>query len=132
MIDSIHHINFLVRDLEAAVERWSRILDRKPDRYDRLPGRSVIIAQFRLGETWLALIQPTGDGVPAEHLKRHGEGFFLLSLNVPSLDEAVNRVGEAVMDGPERLGIDDWRIRDLKSELTHGALLQFCEETGSE
>lgn len=132
MIDTIHHINFLVRDLGAAVARWSLVLDREPDRYDELPGRSVSIAQFRIGETWLALVQPTGAGAPAAYLEQHGEGFFLLSLHVPSLDEAVTRVGEAFMDGPERTGIDGWRIRDLKAEDTFGALVQFCEHQKTE
>ena len=81
MINNVHHINFVVRDLEAAVSSYEQILDRPVDARDSLQDRGVEIARFRLGETWLCLVQPIRpDTVPARHLKEHGEGFFLLSL----------------------------------------------------
>ena len=62
---SIHHLNFIVRDLEAAIPVWERILGAPVARRDELTERGVIAARFRLGDTWLVLVQPTReDSVP--------------------------------------------------------------------
>ena len=53
MTGIIHHINFLVRDLDAAIPMYEKLLGRAVERRDHLPGRGVDIAGFRLGDTWL-------------------------------------------------------------------------------
>ena len=94
-----------------------------------MPGRSVITARFQLGDSWLVLVQPTSDeGEPARLLREHGEGFMLLSLAVGDLDgaiEATNSAGGQV--GPERAGLEGWRVADLAITDTFGAQLQLCE-----
>lgn len=126
MVRSIHHINFLVRDLEAAVKKYEQILDRPVDARDVLEDRGAEIARFRLGETWLCLVQPTRpDTVPARHLAEHGEGFFLLSLGVESLAEESQRLGNDEFSSEVRKGLDDWQVRDLDLSKTFGAQLQF-------
>jgi hypothetical protein len=42
--DRIHHINFLVRDLDAAEQRYRSVLGLGPAIRDALPGRQVITA----------------------------------------------------------------------------------------
>jgi len=127
MVTAIHHINFLVRDLEAAILQWERILGRPIDRRDRLDGRNVDLAQFLVDGTWIVLVQPTGPGVPADHLAANGEGFFLMSLGVDSLDAETRRVGAELLHGDERAGLDDWRVQDLALDETFDAQLQFVE-----
>lgn len=129
MSSRIHHINFLVRDLEAALPAWERLLGRPADARDRLEARGVLIARFRLGDAWLALVQPYRPGTaPARHLEEHGEGFFLLSLAVDDLDAEIRRLGDSAFDGPERQGAQGWRIRDLDAAALGGVLLQFAED----
>ena len=129
MVVNIHHLNFIVRDLDAAVPVWERLLGRPVDRRDELPERGVRGARFRLGESWLVLVQPTrADSVPGRYLAEHGEGFFLLSLGVPALDADLARLGEDAFAGPPRRGADNWLVRDLDPALTGGVQLQFKEE----
>jgi len=128
MPDRIHHINFIVRDLEQAVKVWERVLDMPVTSRDHLDARGVAIARFELGSAWLVLVQPVQAGTaPARYLDKHGEGFFLISFGVDSLDAAIDRLGEDWFDGPARDGLDDWRIRDLDIGRTFGALVQFTE-----
>jgi methylmalonyl-CoA/ethylmalonyl-CoA epimerase len=128
MTQRIHHINFLVRDLEQAIAAWQALLGRAPDSRDHLAARGVDIARFRLGETWLVLVQPVVDGTePARHLAEHGEGFFLISLSVDDLAAETSRLGEERFIGPARYGLDDWRIRDLDPADFAGIQLQLCE-----
>jgi len=127
MINGIHHINFIVRDLEAAIPAWERILDRSVDARDRLDSRAVDIARFDLGGIWIVLVQPTGAGTPADFLEANGEGFFLMSLGVDSLEDEVTRLGNAMLHGGTRTGLDDWRVQDLAIGRTFGAQLQLAQ-----
>ena len=89
-VRKIHHINFLVRDLDVAEQRYRQMLGLGPAIREALPGRGVLTARFRVGEVWLVLVQPTSEqGEPAEHLRDHGEGFFLISFAVDDLDAAL-------------------------------------------
>lgn len=128
MQDRIHHINFIVRDLDAAVPAWEQVLGMPVSARDHLEQRGVDIARFRLGSAWLVLVQPVRpDTSPARYLDAHGEGFFLISFGVDSLDAERDRLGEDWFDGPVRKGLDDWQIRDLDVAQTFGALVQFTE-----
>lgn len=126
MVRRVHHINFIVRDLEAAVGRYEEILDMPVTSRDHLDERGVDIARFRLGETWIILLQPTrSDTEPARFLAANGEGFFLMSLEVDSLADEASRLGTEMVQGSERAGLDDWRVMDLDPGKTHGAQLQW-------
>jgi methylmalonyl-CoA/ethylmalonyl-CoA epimerase len=131
-IDRIHHINFLVRDLDAAETRYRDLLGLGPAIRDELPGRKVITARFKLGETWLVLVQPTSDaGEPARYLRERGEGFFLISFGVEDLDAAIQRVEQAgarFTSEEARTGLEGWRIIDIDPADTFGALLQLAED----
>ena len=127
MVRNIHHINFIVTDLEAAVGVYERMLGMPVTSRDHLSERGVDIARFRIGETWLILVQPVDPGTePARFLEEHGEGFFLLSLGVDSVRDAVTASGLPTR-GPARDGLDDWHIHDLDPDTTFGALIQYCE-----
>lgn len=129
MVHSIHHLNFIVRDLDAAVPAWERLLGVKVARRDELPERGVIAARFRLGQAWLVLVQPTrDDSVPGRFLAARGEGFFLLSLGVDSLASELARLGDAAFHGPVRTGAEGWQVRDLVPASANGVQLQFTEE----
>ncbi len=118
----IHHINFLVRDLDRAEVRYRELLGAGPAIRESLPGRGVETARFRVGESWLVLVQPTGDeGEPARLLREQGEGFMLLSFAVDDLDAARDSLGNDL--GAERRGLEGWRIADVSGDV----LLQLTE-----
>jgi methylmalonyl-CoA/ethylmalonyl-CoA epimerase len=127
----IHHINFVVADLDEAIGRFERILGQAVERRDALPGRGALAARFKLGGTWLVLVQPIdSEGVPGRHLTEHGEGFFLCSFGVDDLDQCLSRLQEAGVGlaGPPRQGVDNWRVQDLDPEYSLGEQFQITEE----
>ncbi len=133
MSAAIHHINFIVHDLDAAVPVWERLLDMPVMARERLERRGVRTARFRTGGVWLILVQPLrADSVPGRFLAEHGEGFFLLSLSSADLDAEAQRLGEDWFDGPVRTGLDGWQLRDVDPCRSFGVQVQFTSEASSQ
>ena len=131
MLTRLHHINFLVKDLDQAVSRYEEILGVVVTQRDVLPDRGVKIARVRLGETWIVLVQPTDtQGIPAKHLERHGEGFFLISYQVEDVLAAGTKVtaaGVAPVNSEHRQGLDDWLVLDLPADDLFGVSTQLVQ-----
>ncbi len=130
-IRSIHHVNFLVKDLHEGIRRYRDLLGIEDFIIEDLPGRGVITARVALGEQWLVLVQPVDPtGIPGKHLAEHGEGFFLISYAVDNLQQAANRViagGSSMTSADSRRGLDDWQVQDVALNDTFGAQIQFCK-----
>jgi len=131
MIKRIHHINFIVKDLNKAVERYRTLFGEPVAGVESLSQRGVKLARFKVAETWLILVQPVSDeGIAAEHLKKHGEGFFLISCQVDDVRNAADRVssqGIRVLDQQPRQGLEDWRVMDLSPDDLFGVDFQLVE-----
>ncbi len=129
-ISHLHHINFIVHDLEEAVQRYQQNLGLSEFIFDPLPKRGVKTARVMLGEVWLVLVQPTNpNSEPGKYLQQHGEGFFLLSLATNDLDDTIGRLG---LDLDKRRGLENWQVADLPKEMFFGAQLQLTEELPTE
>lgn len=131
MIRRLHHINFIVRDLDKAVERYSALFGVSIGAAEALPQRGVKLARFMVGETWVVLVQPVDPlGAPARYLEQHGEGFFLLSCQVDDVREAAEQAsarGIGVLDSEPRQGLDDWLVMDLDPDDLFGVVIQLVE-----
>ena len=131
MITSVHHITLLVRDLETAVSQWRQQLAVEEVLLDELPERGVKTARFKAGDVWLVLVQPVAEGEPRRVLEERGEGLFLLSLGVDSLQAATDQVvlgGGAMTANEPRSGLENWLVNDVSPDTLSGALVQLCEE----
>ena len=133
-INKIHHINFLVEDINEGISRYRDLLGIDSFIREDLPERGVITARVAIGEQWLVLVQPTDPtGIAGRHLAANGEGFFLISYAVDSLQQASARVVEhgANMAAPlPRQGLQNWQVQDINVRDTMGAQIQFCVEVG--
>lgn len=128
---SIHHINFIVADLEEGVAKYQRLLGLGAFELEDLPERGARTARIQLGETWLVLVAPTRpDSVPGRFLAERGEGFFLLSFGVDDLDAALadyETRGVIEPGANVRSGLMDWRVVDLDTEDALGAMFHLTE-----
>ena len=131
MIKRIHHINFIVKDLEKALRRYKVLFGDPVSESESLPQRGVKLARFKVGETWLILVEPVDDeSVPGRYLKQHGEGFFLISCQVDDVKKSARLVSSAgikVLDPLPRQGLDDWEVMDLSREDLFGVDFQLVE-----
>ena len=126
----VHHINFIVSDLDAATARFEKILNLEPFVVVDHPIRGTRAARAKIGESWLVLVCPyDAKSVPGRYLAKHGEGFFLLSLGVEGLAQTIAGLeddGIECIDSTVRAGILDWQVADIG--LLHGALIQLTED----
>ncbi len=131
VLNCVHHINFLVADIDTAVEGYQGMLGLGPFEYQELPDRGVSTARARVGDAWIVLVSPQGeDSIAGRHLKDHGEGFFLLSFGVDNLDQAVAELaqrGALPIDSSARPGILDWWVADLETEDSLGVRFHLTQ-----
>lgn len=115
----VHHVNFVVRDLEAACARFERLLGLECFEIIDHPSRGSRIARSKAGDSWVVLVCPDDpESVPGRHLAEHGEGLFLLSVGTASMP------GSAEI----RRGVDDWVVADVGT--LGSAVLQLCDDSG--
>ena len=129
-VNSIHHINFVVRELAPQIEYLRTLLQSEPIIED-LPNRQVKTARFCLSGVWLVLVQPLStEGEVAQILAERGEGLFLLSLNVDSLAASLEKLSQQGINSDnkgKREGLDNWRVQDLDCPNALGPILQLCQ-----
>lgn len=120
----IHHINFIVRDLDEAQARFERLLGVGPFVAVEHDVRGATVSRVRVGETWLVLVCPyDSESIPGQFLEANGEGFFLLSLGVDGLETALAQLGSG---STVRDGILDWQVADVGE--AYGAVMQLTED----
>ncbi len=131
VLNCIHHINFIVADIDTAVEAYQSTLGLGPFEYEELPERGVSTARAQVGDAWIILVSPHDEhSVAGRHLKDHGEGFFLMSFGVDNLDQALTalaQLGAAPTGSSARPGILDWRVADLETEDSLGVRFHLTQ-----
>lgn len=131
-IKRIHHINFVVENLDASIRQYEKIFGEDVFEKDGLPERGVLTARAKVGEQWFILVQPVDLSLaPGRHLREKGEGFFLMSLEVDSMGKSVRELsnkGIKFTSKSERKGLMNWWVQDLEKDDTSGEQLQLCEE----
>jgi methylmalonyl-CoA/ethylmalonyl-CoA epimerase len=124
----IDHIAIAVKDLDAAVQRFTANFGFPVEGCGDAPALGIRRAFLPIGDASLELFQPTSESNPAaKFLTERGEGMYLLSLEVADLNaarEALAKQGitvtvQDVPNGP-RLGF-------ISPKRTHGVLLQLIE-----
>ena len=126
----IHHINFVVRDLDAAARAFEQLLGLDPFETVEHAPRGATIARSKVGDSWIMLVRPhDAESVPGRFLAEHGEGFFLLSVGSADLRadlERLMREGIETRDKQPRQGLFDWSVADIAE--AYGAVLHLTDD----
>lgn len=128
----IHHLDVVVEDLDRAEKRYRTVLGVEPLPRESLPERGIDLVRFRVGESWLILVQPTtADSPIAAFLAEHGEGFFHVAVEVEDIEErarALSSDGVRLTNTEPRIGVDGWKLVDVELDETFGAMIQLVED----
>jgi methylmalonyl-CoA/ethylmalonyl-CoA epimerase len=128
-LKNIHHLNFVVADLDVAVASYQDRLGLGPFEREELQGRGVSTARTKVGDVWIVLVSPDNDDCEVgRYLAANGEGFFLLSFGVDNLDAAIAELAErGTLAGKKRSGLYDWQVADLDTESDLGIRFHLTE-----
>ncbi|HXQ12511.1 MAG TPA: VOC family protein [Caulobacteraceae bacterium] len=100
MISGFDHAPVVVRDLDAAVARYTALLGRAPSWVGRMPG--LRHAWFQLTNIALDVLTPDGEGPAGDalrsRLEQHGEGPFAIAFSLANLDDACRVLGRRGVD----------------------------------
>jgi methylmalonyl-CoA epimerase len=126
----IHHIGIVVRDLEAAIQRYQALGFRLLDVLD-LPDQGVRIAAFVAGREYLELLTPLGgDSGVARYLAARGDGVHHVAYAVPDLAatlQSLARAGFELIDREPRLGLHGWLVAFIHPRSCHGVLTELVQ-----
>lgn len=127
---ALHHVAFVVADLDVALEGQRRIGFHASERFT-LEEQGVEVATLHAGASWIELIRPLdSDGAIARFLAKRGEGFHHVAYTVPDLETALRALQEAgvrLIDESPRRGAHGWRIAFVHPEACSGVLTELVE-----
>lgn len=131
-ITHIEHIGIAVKDLQAAIEYYERVLGLQCYRVELVPDQQVKTAFFQVGQTKIELLESTSpDGTIATFIDRRGEGLHHIAFAVKgvqsALDDALEK-GIRLIDSVPRPGAEGLNIAFLHPKSTGGVLTELCEK----
>ncbi len=140
MLTGLHHVGYVVPDLDRAIAFYRQTLGLELDRrVDGGPGMGAEVAVFRLGDgaTGIELIKPTGDSGPfAEYLRANPAGglHHVAYTTAGPLTQAAEQVkgcglqlAALTANGPIDTAAG-WRIVNVDPAGTQGLLTQLGEQ----
>ena len=96
MIHALDHVVIAVRDLDAGIAAYERLLGRPPSWRAAAAGGGAETAVFQLANVAAELIAPAGDGSGADSLRAvlddQGEGLASLAFAVDDVERAHRRL----------------------------------------
>ena len=108
-IEKIDHICFAVKNLDQAVKVYEETLGLKPALTYTAESEKIKVARYYVGDVGVELMESTSpDGEVAKHIRKRGEGFFLISYKVDnvakSLDELREKGKKLIDHSPRNFG----------------------------
>ena len=126
----LHHVAFVVADLDAAVQRYAQLGFQGGERHV-VPEQSVEAIALPTGNAWVELIRPTDPAGPiARFLAKRGEGVHHVAFAVADLDAELARLeaaGVRLIDRTPRSGLHGWRMAFIHPESGGGVLIELVQ-----
>jgi 4-hydroxyphenylpyruvate dioxygenase-like putative hemolysin len=116
-VKGIHHLGFVVRDLDATLEKWESLFGVKAEIKEN-PDLNVRLGSITLGNIKFVFNESTKAGSRWEkYLETHGEGLEHVALEINDIEVA-----------SERARTSGLKLRFEKHKPMYGFLTNFVEE----
>lgn len=132
MIKRIHHVCIAVKNLDEAIELYSRVFGIKPAKIKELPEQGVRAALLPLAEGGeIELIEPlTPESGTAKFIEKRGEGLHHVCLETDNTDKELailSSKGVELIDKKARRGLAGL-VGFLHPKSLKGALIEVAQE----
>ena len=131
MFNRIYHLGYAVEDIEAASHFYRENFGAKPTGPEAVEEQGIIATMFRVGESMVELVQPTGPDTPVgRFLARRGEGFHHVAYQVEDIEAVLRKLrenGVEIIDEEPRVGVGGTRMAFVHPKSTFGVLTELVE-----
>jgi methylmalonyl-CoA epimerase len=95
VLTEIDHVGIAVEDLDAAVERYSRLFGIEPAHRERVESQGVEEVLFRVGTSYVQLLGALGPDTPVgRFLAKRGPGVHHVAYRVEDVEAAMAQLKE--------------------------------------
>lgn len=131
---ALHHVGIIVRDIDAAVEKYQRLGFDPPER-SQITEQQVDTATFAAGAGYVELVSPiVEDGGLVRYLEARGESVHHVAYQVEDIRAELNRLadeGFELIDREPRIGVHDWLVAFVHPKSCHGVLTELVQVPSS-
>jgi methylmalonyl-CoA/ethylmalonyl-CoA epimerase len=131
MLNKIYHLGYAVEDIEAASRFYRENFGAEPTEPEVVEEQGIIATIFRVGESMVELVQPTGPDTPVgRFLAERGEGFHHVAYQVDDLEGALRELrknGVEIIDEEPRIGARGTHMAFVHPKSTFGVLTELVE-----
>ncbi len=126
----IEHIGIAVKNIQESLPIFERLLGTACYAVEEVPEQKVNTAFFKVGQTKIELLEPTGPESPiAKFIEKRGEGIHHLAFAVPDLPASLaelQNAGTQLIDARPRAGAEGLQIAFLHPKSTNSVLVELC------
>ncbi|MDH4112397.1 MAG: methylmalonyl-CoA epimerase [Actinomycetota bacterium] len=131
-LTEIDHVGIAVDDLEAATERYRRLLGVEPSHRERVDDQGVDEVLFAIGPSYLQLLGALGPETPVgRSLAVRGPGLHHVAYRVDDVGAALAHLreeGARLVDEVPRRGSRDTLIAFVHPHAMGGVLVELVQE----
>lgn len=132
MFDRVDHVGIAVNDLDAAIAFYERTFGVKLAHREVVSEQGVEEAMFRVGESWIQLLQPTGPDTPVgKFVAKRGEGVHHVGYGVSDLKAVLEHLkaeGIQLIDAEPRPGSRGTMVAFVHPRSVGGVLVELVQE----
>jgi methylmalonyl-CoA/ethylmalonyl-CoA epimerase len=134
VLGRIHHVAYVVADIDAALERLGATFGLRPALREVMADQGVEAALCGPAGAAVELIRPLdADGAIARFLDARGEGLHHVAFEVDDLDAALAGLrarGAELIDERPRHGLGGHRVAFVHPRSANGVLTELVEAEG--
>ena len=131
MFTKVHHVTYVVQNVQEMADYLERNFGLKPESTDDFPDRGFKAILYRVGPTVVDFFEPTSDDTPlARQLKENGPGVAHVAWGVDGIDQVFTDLkakgNEMRGDAPSRSPFG-YRTASIEPGSSHGIYFQLAE-----
>ena len=134
LLEKIHHLGYAVEDLETASRFYEKRFGAKLEEPEEVADQGVKTAMFRVGESMVELLEPTGPDTPVgKFLAKRGEGLHHVAFEVVDIEARLDELaseGVELIDREPRVGAGGTRMAFVHPRAAFGVLTELVEPVG--
>ena len=134
LLTAIDHVGIAVRDLEAAVAWYRRVLGAEVAHRERVESQAVDEVLLEVGDSFVQLLTPLSPESPVgRFLERRGEGIHHVAYRVDDCAAALAAAvaaGAQAVDASPRPGSRGTTVAFLHPKGAFGTLVELVEVSG--